>query len=133
MHYIYHIPGLKIGCTSDPKTRARRPHYEGFYILEVHEDAQTAGDRELELQREYGYPVDTDHYLHSHLCGKRGGSNSHIKGTSLKQKEQLAVVRNPQRAADARTRIKCKHCNVTGLTGNINRWHNDNCKHKQRE
>ncbi len=27
------------------------------------------------------------------------------------------------------TRIKCNHCNIISDTGNIHRWHNDNCKH----
>jgi hypothetical protein len=30
-----------------------------------------------------------------------------------------------------RKRIACPHCPVTGLVGNMHRWHFDNCKHKE--
>ena len=62
MHYIYHIPERsKIGVTSNLKDRERR-HKTKLIILEEHVDAQTAGDRERELQDEYGYPKDRLHY-----------------------------------------------------------------------
>ena len=60
--------------------------------------------------------------------GKKGGKNSHKNGTSPKQLRQLELVRDPQKAADARKVIECTVCGKEGLTGNINRWHNDNCK-----
>lgn len=31
-------------------------------------------------------------------------------------------------AVKNKKRISCKYCGKTGLVGNINRWHNDNCK-----
>ena len=31
-------------------------------------------------------------------------------------------------SAKAKERIECPHCNKTGLVGNMNRWHFDNCK-----
>ena len=62
---IYHIPEKeKIGLTKDLKRRMKQHEWNGSYeILEVHEDPQIAGDRELELQAEYGYQVDYCHYL----------------------------------------------------------------------
>jgi len=60
--------------------------------------------------------------------GKKGGKNSHKNGSSPKQLQQLALVRDPQKATDARKVIECRVCGKEGLTGNINRWHNDNCK-----
>jgi hypothetical protein len=32
-------------------------------ILETYEDGWLAGDREIQLQKEYGYPVDKIHYM----------------------------------------------------------------------
>ena len=133
MYYVYHVPGLKIGCTEDPTTRARRPHYNGFEILETYNDGWLAGDRELELQAEYGYPIDTSHYMISAAAGKRGGKNSHRNGTTSKQRRQLESVRDPQKAADSRTMATCPHCNATYKKFNITRWHGDNCKHKPNE
>jgi hypothetical protein len=63
MHYIYHIPGVKIGCTKNIKQRMRVQGFTEWEILEEHEDGWLAGDREIELQKQYGYPVDNSHYM----------------------------------------------------------------------
>jgi len=63
MYYIYHIPGVKIGCSTNPDNRVPEQGYTDWEILETHEDGWTAGDRELELQKEYGYKVDSSHYM----------------------------------------------------------------------
>ena len=57
-YYIYHIPGVKIGCTKDLKTRMRVQGFTDWEILEEHTDIYEASNRELELQEEYGLPVD---------------------------------------------------------------------------
>ena len=59
-HIIYHIFGRKIGCTKDLRYRmARQNVKEGEYeILEYHTNAKVASDREIELQKQYGYKVD---------------------------------------------------------------------------
>ena len=70
MYYIYYLPNYvhldghigKIGCT---KNYPIRPQAQSnvYELLETHEDGWLAGDRELELQREYGLPIDTVHYM----------------------------------------------------------------------
>ena len=131
-YYIYHIEGVKIGVSTEPETRIRKQGFETFELLEEHTDIYIASDREQELQKQYGYRVDKAPYYMSYNsrsnAGKSGGRNSHKNGSSQKQLNQLAKARDPQKAANARKTITCKHCDVTGLTGNINRWHNDNCK-----
>jgi hypothetical protein len=68
-YYIYHLPNFvhtngaigKIGCTiTDPFKRAKVQGYrlQDLEVLEEHTDIYIASDRELELQEEYGYPVD---------------------------------------------------------------------------
>jgi hypothetical protein len=66
-YYIYHIPTFlhkdgrigKIGCTvQQVKDRVKFQGYTDFEILEQHTDIMIASDREIELQKEYGYPVD---------------------------------------------------------------------------
>lgn len=54
-YYIYHIPGVKIGCTVEPERRVKRnQQYDYYEILEEHTCIDTASKRELELQKEYG-------------------------------------------------------------------------------
>ena len=62
MYYIYHIPGVKIGCTKNYPIRPQAQS-DVYELLETHEDGWLAGDREQELQREYGLPVDNVHYM----------------------------------------------------------------------
>lgn len=54
MYYIYHIPNVKIGCTTNPKKRVKAQGYKEWEILETHKCIDTASKREIELQKEYG-------------------------------------------------------------------------------
>jgi uncharacterized lipoprotein NlpE involved in copper resistance len=65
MYYIYHIPGKKIGCTKNPKSRIKQQGVENYEILETHTDIHIASKREMELQKEYGYKVDSCTYYDS--------------------------------------------------------------------
>jgi hypothetical protein len=58
MFKIYHIKGIKIGCTTQPKGRVREQGFSNYEILEEHDDIYIASDREQELQKQYGYKVD---------------------------------------------------------------------------
>jgi hypothetical protein len=55
MYYIYHIDGVKIGCTKNLRRRMREQGFTKWEILETYEDLDTADRRERELQNEYGY------------------------------------------------------------------------------
>lgn len=61
---IYHIPAKqKIGLTyRDAKIRVREQGYKEFEILEVHYDYDFAIEREIILQKEYGYNLDRCKY-----------------------------------------------------------------------
>lgn len=65
MYYIYHIPGVKIGCTKNPKSRTKQQNATIYEILEIHSDIHLASQRELELQKQYGYKIDTTTYYNS--------------------------------------------------------------------
>ena len=126
MYSIYHIPGVKIGCTKNsPRRRVKQQGYEDFEVLETHTCIETATIREKELQAEYGYKVERVGYKAAAVGGQSGGSK-----TGCNNWEVFVAARNPQKAADARTQSTCIHCGLKGLTGNINRWHNDNCRHR---
>jgi len=64
-YIIYHIPGKKIGVTTDLYNRVTEQQgYEvGEYeVIERHKDINYISQRELQLQEEYGYRVDLKPY-----------------------------------------------------------------------
>jgi len=76
MYYIYHIPDFmykdgsigKIGCTYNIDARIQDNKYISknkfnfWEVLEEYDCIYTASIRERELQKQYGYPVDTKPY-----------------------------------------------------------------------
>ncbi len=65
MYYLYHIPGKKIGVTRNLNNRVTlmQGYKEGEYeVLEQSEDIDFISDREIELQKSYGYRVDLKPY-----------------------------------------------------------------------
>ena len=62
---IYHIPGVKIGCTNNINRRIREQGFTDYEILEIHTTKDVAGQREFELQKQYGYKVDNIRYSES--------------------------------------------------------------------
>ncbi len=65
MYYLYHIPGKKIGVTRNLKTRVTlmQGYKEGEYeVLEQSDDIDYISDREIELQKSYGYKRDRTLY-----------------------------------------------------------------------
>lgn len=65
MYYLYHIPGKKIGVTSNLNTRVtliqgyKADEYE---VLDSSTDMDYISDKEIELQKSYGYKVDRQSY-----------------------------------------------------------------------
>ena len=60
-YYLYHIPGKKIGVTCDLNNRVTVQQGYGpdeYEVLEESKDIDYISDREIELQKEYGYKVD---------------------------------------------------------------------------
>ena len=60
-YILYHIPGKKIGCTTDLYNRVtdQQGYAPGEYeVIEKSNDIDYISKRELQLQKEYGYRVD---------------------------------------------------------------------------
>ena len=65
MYYLYHIPGKKIGVTCDLNNRVTKQqgYKPGEYeILAVSNDVDLISEKELKLQKKYGYKVDLKSY-----------------------------------------------------------------------
>jgi NTP pyrophosphatase (non-canonical NTP hydrolase) len=65
MYYLYHIPGKKIGVTRNLNTRVTlmQGYKENEYeVLFASDDIDFISDKEIELQKSYGYKVDTKLY-----------------------------------------------------------------------
>jgi hypothetical protein len=73
-HYIYEIFGRKIGATNDVERRMKQQGVnEGEYrIVEEHSNAKICSIREIELQREFNYPIDRIQYWKTLRAQKKG-------------------------------------------------------------
>ena len=65
MYFIYHLPGKKIGVTRDLNKRVTavqgyKP--DEYEVLDSSNDIDYISDREIELQKSYGYKVDRQKY-----------------------------------------------------------------------
>ena len=65
MYYIYHIPGKKIGVTRNLNNRVTlmqgyKP--DEYEVLDSSEDVDYISEKEIELQKSYGYKVDRKLY-----------------------------------------------------------------------
>lgn len=146
IYYIYHIVGIKIGCSVEPEERVRDQGYSEYEILEEHTDIRIASKRERELQREYGYKVDTIPYYQSYerrsAMGKSGGRKA-VKSGQYREfcsKGGRKTVESEQfkeycskggkiggKIAQARMHT-CPHCGQVGKGTSMLRWHFDKCK-----
>ena len=136
---IYHIPGVKIGCTAWLDKRISNQGFTDYEVLEVHTDIYVASEREIELQKEYGYTVDTSLYWqtvqNSGLnleARKKGGQ---VVGFTKEQmsKGGKALKGRPKPSyigLNLQKKKTCPHCNKTTNAGNYTRWHGDACKQK---
>lgn len=88
-YYIYHIPSVKIGVSEEPEKRVKKQGYSDYEILETHTDIIKVSERERELQKEYGYKIDSSPYYESRSkwgsrAGKSGGATAKESGQIYK-------------------------------------------------
>ena len=85
MYYIYHIEGVKIGCTTNLKRRVREQKAISWSILETHDNINVASVREIELQKQYGYRVDDADYaniINAQKIGSKIGNSKKYRNIS---------------------------------------------------
>jgi len=93
MYYIYHIPNIKIGCSTQPKERVERQGYTEFEILETHTDIYKAAKREKELQKKYGYVEENVHtdYVQHYEYGKSGREAAKGLGAKTQIRNKIGI------------------------------------------
>lgn len=142
MYYIYHIPGIKIGCSIDPKRRVKAQKYNEFEILEFHTDINIAAKREVELQIQYGYKVDKGSKVYSDKffskMGKSGGNKhtpAQLKAREENRKKSKSFTNSKiqsdlgKKAFAAQfVELICPHCSKVGKGRIMYRHHFDRCK-----
>ena len=65
MYYLYHIPGKKIGVTRNINKRVTEQQGyapDEYEVLFTSDDIDYISDKEIELQKSYGYKVDRQLY-----------------------------------------------------------------------
>lgn len=159
MYYIYHIPGVKIGCTTNVKRRVNKQGYSEYQILETHTDIHIASQREIELQKQYGYKVDNTLYSQSYEWATSGNppiqpmlngfknwfknnkeihcKNAKLGGlkqgpiTGKKNAESGHISALGKKNSEFNNRIRtCPHCNIVTRGVGYERWHGDKCRKK---
>ncbi len=132
---IYHIPGVKIGVSVKPKSRVKAQGYSDYEIIEEHKCISKVSDREIELQKEYGYKVDTIRYedFMKNRNTKGGYTEANRKGLSEKywgtdeHRETASKVGKVTQIYLRDTRV-CDKCGKQVDLGNHAKHHGDNCK-----
>ena len=64
-YYLYHIPGKKIGVTCNLNNRVTLTQGYGpdeYEVLDQSDDIDYISEKEIELQKSYGYKVDRKKY-----------------------------------------------------------------------
>jgi len=72
MYFIYHVPGKKIGVTRNLNKRVtvvQGYQPDEYEVLDSSDDLNYISDREIELQKSYGYKVDRQKY--KDLCNQK--------------------------------------------------------------
>jgi hypothetical protein len=137
-YYIYHIPGIKIGCSKTPKQRVKGQGYSNFEILEEHIDIYIASNREIELQKQYGYPVDKTSYWQTvsaatledrKRSGRLGGCKiGKTNGINLVNSGEWKKRQSNGGKIQGSIPHICPYCSKKGTGNTMKRWHFDNCK-----
>jgi hypothetical protein len=133
LYYNYHIVGVKIGTSVNPKSRVAKQGYTDYEILAKHTNKKDAADKEIELQKQYGYKVDTirydqfDYSKYGKINGKKVGAiYGKIQGKLNVENGHLEKIRKiaGQRAIecgviDMLTKLKHKPVLVKKIDGSF--------------
>ena len=117
MFYLYHIKGVKWGCTRHLKRRIKAQGYNLSDVCDIIEikDKNIAADKEKQLNIECGYKwSDREDYRVVTKITKPFTKEARSKGGKTQSSQILT----------------CPHCKKVGKGMIMGRWHMDNCKLK---
>jgi len=86
MYYLYHIPGVKIGVTTNLEERVERQqgyNPDEYQVILTSEDIDFISNEEIELQKFYGYRVDQQLYKDLHNNNFKQLNNMNINVTEM--------------------------------------------------
>jgi hypothetical protein len=111
-YYIYHIKDFqwkngkigKIGCAKDHIERVSEQGYNEYTILEIHDCIYEASKREIELQKQYGYPVDRKPYykcIEGRSKGGKIGGKKHVESGHIQRLGKIHGKINGRKAVES--------------------------------
>ena len=86
MYYIYHIPGVKVGVTTNLEERVERQqgyNPDEYEVLAVSRNIDYISNREIEMQKAFGYRVDRQLYKDLHNNNFKQLNNMDINITEM--------------------------------------------------
>ena len=86
MYYLYHIPGVKIGVTTNLEERVERQqgyNPDEYEVVYATEDIIEISEMEINMQKEYGYRVDRQLYKDLHNNNFKQLNNMNINVTEM--------------------------------------------------
>jgi hypothetical protein len=147
MYYIYHIKGVKWGCTINLKRRLKAQNYTINDVCEIIEetDLNKASDleKELNIKNGYNWRDDQDYRVitkagksallvnyqrHNHSFTKEERAlGGYITGKYPTEKSIIARKKNVSKLNVYQT---CPYCNIHTRGAAYFRYHGDKCKLK---
>jgi len=92
MYTIYHIPGVKVGCSKRVEARVRDQGYTNYEILEVCNTLEEATTKELYWQDKLGYGKDDSQHHYSYMNRMTQASKTEKAITKWKQSTDASEV-----------------------------------------
>ena len=86
MYHLYHIPGVKIGVTTNLEERVERQqgyYPEEYYVIMSTTDINLISEKEISLQKALGYRVDRQLYKDLHNNNFKQLNNMNINVTEM--------------------------------------------------
>lgn len=133
MFYVYHIPDVKVGCTSRIKNRMRELKATNWEILLETDSEEEAKRAEIKYQTEFQYKVDNESQQYNtnkfSNLDKKGYQKSLERGGIHK----FTKEDNQKRFQAQYKELTCPHCGKIGMGRVMYRWHFQRCKDLNKE
>jgi NTP pyrophosphatase (non-canonical NTP hydrolase) len=134
MYYLYHIPGKKIGVTTNLEERIHKQqgYYPGEYeVIMSTEDIDFISEKEISLQKALGYKVDRQLYKDLHNNNYKQLNNMNINVTEMTTTFPCPVNKLKGRLLDEIGMQWETEFGSCGLTKKSIKWIMDNVKSSQ--